>query len=424
MNAKIKSADKFSTYHILLIVLLSFTQFTVVLDFMIISPLGDMVMKSMQLTPAQFGLCVAGYALMAGVSGMLTAGFADRYDRKKLLLFFYAGFIIGTILCGLTTSYAMLLFARIVTGFFGGVIGSVSLAIVADVFPLEKRGRVMAFVQMGFAASQVLGIPIGLLIANAFNWQMPFFMIGGVALIVCAVIVLKMKPITEHLAPNNKESAIAHFWETVSNSYYRSGFLATALLSLGGFLLIPWASAFAINNLSVTKPQLPVLFMITGICSIIVMPIIGKVSDKVDKFKIFAIASVCAIAMIIIYTNLTKAPFWQIALLNASMMVCVLSRVIPATALTTALPDIHDRGAYMSISSSLQQIAGGFAAGIGGLIIVQHDKLQPIANYNILGYLSATILVASILAILRVNVRVTRHKQINDASKYPEMGII
>jgi multidrug resistance protein len=391
MNSKIKATDKFSTYHILLIVLLSFTQFTVVLDFMIISPLGDMVMKSMQLTPSQFALFVAAYALMAGLSGMLTAGFADRYDRKKLLLFFYTGFIIGTILCGFTTSYAMLLFARIVTGFFGGVIGSVSLAIVADVFQLEKRGRVMAFVQMGFAASQVLGIPIGLFIANAFNWQMPFFMIAGVALIVCAMIIFKMRPITAHLSQKNNESAIVHLWETLSSPYYRSGFLATALLSLGGFLLIPWASAFAINNLSISKSELPVLFMITGICSLIVMPVIGKISDKVDKFRIFTIASICAIVMIVIYTNLIAAPFWEVAVLNAAMMICVLSRVIPATALTTALPDAYDRGAYMSINSSLQQIAGGLAAGIGGLIIVQSNKIQPITNYNILGYLKAAI---------------------------------
>jgi predicted MFS family arabinose efflux permease len=368
---------------------------------------------------------VAGYALMAGVSGMLTAGFADRYDRKKLLLFFYAGFIIGTILCGLTTSYAMLLFARIVTGFFGGVIGSVSLTIVADVFPLEKRGRVMGFVQMGFAASQVLGIPIGLFIANTFNWQMPFFMIAGISMLVCVVIILKMRPITEHLFRESKVSAFRHLWETLSSHYYRSGFLATALLSLGGFLLIPWASAFAINNLLVTKSQLPVLFIITGSCSLIIMPVIGKMSDRINKFKIFTIGCLCAIVMIVIYTNLTAAPFWEVATLNAVMMICVLSRVIPATALTTALPAIHDRGAFMSISSSLQQIAGGLAAGLGGLIVLQPDKLQPIQNYNILGYITSIITIASIFALYRVNLFVSRNKKNSAPEKdYPVMEIV
>src|SRR3954470_25057026 len=168
---------KFSPYQALAIVLLALTQFTVVLDFMVMSPLGDMLMKSMSLTTKQFGFAVSGYAFSAGISGLLTAGFADKFDRKKLLLFFYVGFIAGTLFCGLSTSYHMLIAARILTGLFGGVIGSISLAIVADLFPLQQRGRAMGLIQMGFGASQVLGIPIGLYIANQWGWQSPFLMI-------------------------------------------------------------------------------------------------------------------------------------------------------------------------------------------------------------------------------------------------------
>src|SRR4051812_1599529 len=168
--------SKFSPHQVLVIVLLALTQFTVVLDFMVMSPLGDMLMKSMNLTTGQFGLAVSSYAFSAGISGLLTAGFADRFDRKKLLLFFYVGFIVGTLLCGLAASYPMLIAARIITGLFGGVIGSISMAIVADLFPIEKRGRVMGFMQMGFGASQVLGIPISLYLANHLGWQAPFLM--------------------------------------------------------------------------------------------------------------------------------------------------------------------------------------------------------------------------------------------------------
>jgi predicted MFS family arabinose efflux permease len=163
------SQNKFTSHQILVIVLLALTQLTVVLDFMVMSPLGDMLMKSMNLPTEKFGYVVSGYAFSAGISGLLTAGFADRFDRKKLLLFFYIGFILGTLLCGLSNSYLMLLIARIVTGIFGGVIGSISLAIVADLFPIQKRGRVMGFMQMGFGASQVLGIPISLAIANKWD---------------------------------------------------------------------------------------------------------------------------------------------------------------------------------------------------------------------------------------------------------------
>ncbi len=168
---------KFTSYQVLVIVLLALTQFTVILDFMVMSPLGDMLMKSMELTTSQFGFAVSAYAFSAGISGLLTAGFADKFDRKKLLLFFYVGFIAGTLFCGLSTTYLMLLAARIITGLFGGVIGSISMAIVADLFPLHQRGRAMGFMQMGFGASQVLGIPISLYIANHWGWQSPFIMI-------------------------------------------------------------------------------------------------------------------------------------------------------------------------------------------------------------------------------------------------------
>ncbi|MEI6088017.1 MAG: MFS transporter, partial [Bacteroidota bacterium] len=170
-------SDKFTPYQILVIFLLAVTQFTVVLDFMVMSPLGDMLMKSMNLKTSQFGMAVSAYAFSAGISGLLTAGFADKFDRKKLLLFFYIGFIVGTLCCGLAHNYLMLIVARIITGLFGGVIGSISMAIVADLFPIQKRGRVMGFMQMGFGASQVLGIPISLYLANAWGWQSPFLMI-------------------------------------------------------------------------------------------------------------------------------------------------------------------------------------------------------------------------------------------------------
>src|SRR4026209_781977 len=190
---------KFTSYQALAIVLLALTQFTVVLDFMVMSPLGDMLMKSMSLTTKQFGFAVSGYAISAGISGLLTAGFADRFDRKKLLLFFYVGFIAGTLFCGLASTYFMLIFARIVTGVFGGVIGSISMAIMADLFPLQQRGRAMGYIQMGFGASQVLGIPIGLFIANHWGWQSPFFMIVGLASIIWLITMLKLQPITKHL---------------------------------------------------------------------------------------------------------------------------------------------------------------------------------------------------------------------------------
>ena len=379
-------------------------------------------MKSMSLSTRQFGAAVSAYAFSAGISGLLTAGYADRFDRKKLLLFFYVGFIAGTLLCGLTTTYPMLLGARIVTGLFGGVIGSISLAIVADLFPLAKRGRVMGFMQMGFGASQVLGIPIALFIANIWGWQSPFLMIVGIASTVWLIIMFTMQPINKHLALKNDKNPLMHLFHTVAKGRYVLGFLATALLSLGGFMMMPWGSAFAVNNLLVTYDQLPVLFMVSGVASLAVMPLIGRLSDRVDKFKIFTIASCWTMVMVVIYTNLAPIPFWSVLVMNVLFMSGILSRIVPAMALVTAVPEMHDRGAFMSINSSLQQMAGGVAAMVGGLIVVQKDNYSPLEHYNTLGYIIVVLSIISIYLVYQVN-RIVSDKK-DEGAIIPESAVL
>ena len=394
---------KFTPYQVLAVLLLALTQFTVVLDFMVMSPLGDMLMKTMSLTTRQFGLAVSAYAFSAGISGLLTAGFADKFDRKRLLLFFYIGFIGGTFFCSVANTYPLLLAARIVTGLFGGVIGSISLAIVADLFSLQVRGRAMGFIQMGFGASQVLGIPISLYIANRWGWQSPFRMIVGLAAIICIVVAIKLEPVVEHLRVKNKDNAFLHLWHTIKQRNYRIGFLSTALLSIGGFMMMPWSSAFSINNLHVTPQQLPLLFMVGGVTSLIIMPLIGRLSDKIDKFKVFMGAALWMIVIVLIYTHLTPVYFGIVITVNILLMIGIMSRMVPAMALTSALPQMQDRGAFMSINSSLQQIAGGIAAAVGGMIVVQQTKTSPLQHYDILGYVIVAIIILSILMVYRVS---------------------
>jgi predicted MFS family arabinose efflux permease len=370
---------------------------------MVLSPLGDFLIKDLDISTTQFGLVVSAYAFSAGISGLLTAGFADRYDRKKLLLFFYTGFIAGTLLCGLANTYQVLLVARIITGLFGGVIGSISMAIITDLFPLEQRGRVMGFVQMGFGASQVLGIPISLYLANHWGWQAPFLMVVGVAAIIAVLLMVKMQPVTTHLALQHDRSAVTHLLKTLANRHYRIGYTATAFLSIGGFMMMPFGSAFAINNLKVTPEQLPLLFMVSGVGALIIMPLVGKLSDKVDKLKLLAIASVYMMVMVVIYTNLTPQPLWIIMALNVMMLAGILSRMVPSTALVSAVPEMQDRGAFMSVNSSLQQIAGGIAAAIAGMIVVQKDKFSPLEHYDTLGYVMVGVSAISIWLTWRVS---------------------
>ena len=404
MKQEKQTSIPFTGHQKFTIFILAITMFTVVLDFMVMSPLGDILMKSLSLKPSHFGFAVSADAFSAGISGLLTAGFADRYDRKKLLLFFYTGFIAGTILCGIANTYPLLLGARIITGLFGGVIGSISFAIVADLFDLQHRGRVMGFIQMGFGASQVLGIPIGLYLSNLWGWHAPFLWIAVMAVIVAILIAVRLEPLTKHLAVQQDRSAFRHLLHTVRKKDYRIGFSATALMSIGGFMMMPFGSAFAINNLHITQHQLPLLFMVAGLSTLIVMPLIGKLSDKVDKFKIFTLASAWMVIMVLIYTNLSVTPLWIVMVFNVLMMAGIMSRMIPSSALITAVPVLQDRGAFMSINSSLQQIAGGIAAAIAGMIVVQKDKFSPLEHYNTLGYIIVVITAISVFLLYRVSI--------------------
>ncbi|MEJ5053002.1 MFS transporter [Sphingobacterium sp. MYb382] len=401
MEKKINTS--FSGYEKFVIFILAITQFTVILDFMVMSPLGDMLIKSLDMNTQDFGIAVSAYAFSAGISGLLTAGFADKFDRKKLLLFFYVGFILGTLFCGLANSYPTLVAARIFTGLFGGVIGSISMAIITDVFQLEKRGRVMGFVQMGFGASQVLGIPIGLYIAHKWAWEAPFFMIVAMSIFIALSIAFWLRPVNAHLAIQQDKKALLHLYHTVKNKDYRIGFLATALLSIGGFMMMPFGTVFAVNNLGISEEQLPLLFMMSGLSSLAVMPFIGKLSDRVSKFKLFAIASILLVIVCLVYTHLSVTPLVWVIVTNIFMMVAIMGRMVPSSALNSAVPDMKDRGAFMSINASLQQISGGIGAAIAGVIVYQQTKNSPLINYEIVGYVVAVISVIGVVAMSRVN---------------------
>ena len=396
-----KNTSPFSSYQWILISLLSLTQFTVVLDFMVMSPLGDLLIKDLSIKPSEFGLVVSSYALAAGFSGMITAGFADRFDRKKLLLFFYAGFIIGTLFCGLSQTYHQIVFSRIFTGVFGGVMSSISLAIIADTFHLNQRGRAMSFIQMGFGLSQILGIPISLFIAGRWNWQTPFFLIVMLSIFMFFSILLgiKSQPVNPLQSSNN---AFNHLLNTMKNKHYRIGFLATAFMSLGGYFMMPWGSTFAVNNVGIPQTMLPLMFMIVGLATFFIMPLIGVLSDKINKYKLFLIASLVMVLAVSVYVHLGATSLTVLILVNIVMMGGIMARMVPSQALSSAVPEAADRGAYMSINASLQQLAGGVAAFIGGMIVFQKSPSAPLERFDLLGYVVIAVIAINIFFTYRV----------------------
>jgi predicted MFS family arabinose efflux permease len=377
---------RFSRYQKFVIAMLAFLQFSLILDFMIMSPLGAMMIPDLHITPRQFGLAVSSYAFSAAASGLLAAGFADRFDRKRLLLFFYAGFILGTLLCALATTYPMLLGARIVTGLFGGVIGSVVLAIATDLFALSMRGRVMGFIQTAFAASQVLGLPAGLFFANHWGWHAPFLAIIAVAVPAGLVIVFGMKPVSAHLALKQERSPFMHLAHTITERRYWMAFLLTMALPTGGYMLMPFGTTYLVNNIGLSFAVLPTIYLITGLATVFVGPLVGKAADRFGKFRVFLFGSLLTLVMVAIWTDMGPEPLAVVIIVNVLLFTGIFSRMIPAQALVSAIPEVTKRGAFNAISASLQQLAGGVGAAAAGAVIVQAPSGM-LLHFNWVGYI-------------------------------------
>ncbi|MEO6279015.1 MFS transporter [Roseateles sp.] len=359
----------FTPYQRFATALLTLLQFAVILDFMIMSPLGALIMPAMGMTTQQFGLVVSAYAFSAGAAGLLTAGFADRFDRKRLLLFFYSGFLLGTLWCGLATSFESLLLARIVTGLFGGVIGSIVMAIAADLFEPALRGRVMGLLQGGFAASQVLGLPFGLYLATRWDWHTPFFALVAFGVVGGGLIAWRMRPVTAHLALKNDRSAFGHLWHTVAQKRHLHAFAITALLTTGGFMIMPFASAFSVHNVGIDLQHLPVVYLVTGISTMFVAPLVGRLSDRLGPLPVFYVGSAITIVMVAIYTRLGPSSLTTLIVINVVMFAGIFSRMVPWQVIVTGIPAPEQRGAFTAINAALQQLAGGLAALVSGHIV-------------------------------------------------------
>ena len=397
----------FSRYQSLLIALLAFTQFTLILDFTIMSPLGVIMMPSLDITAGQFGVAVSAYAFSAGISSILAAGFADRFDRKRLLLFFYVGFTLGTALCAMAQDYHVLLLGRIVTGLFGGVIGSVVLAIIIDLFPLHMRGRVMGFVQMAFGASQVLGIPAGLFLANRWNWHACFTAIVGLSIAAMLVIVFAMQPVDAHLRLKQAANPFRHLIATVGQPRYTLAFAVTTLTATGGYMLMPFGSAYTVHNLGIDIVDLPTIYLVSGLFSIVMGPLVGRASDAFGKYPTFVFGSMVSIVMVLIYTHLGPVSLTTAIVVNVLLFVGIFSRMIPSQALMSAIPEPGQRGSFSAVSASLQQLSGGLGSVLAAAIVAQEPN-GSLIHFDRLGYVVAATSTVLIVAMYFVQKSVAK----------------
>lgn len=385
--------------------LLSTLNFTHILDFMIMMPLGVYLMPFLKISPLEFSLLVSAYTLSAGISGFLAAFFVDNFDRKKILLLAYILFLIGTIGCGLAPTFYFLLFARIFAGVFGGLIGAQVSSIIADTFSYEIRGQAMGFIMSGFAVASTLGVPFALFLANRLSWHAPFLLVGLIGFILVPFIIKFLPKIDGHI--NTKKQTLDQKVEILTsvlqNKTQRNAIFFTFLMMGGHFLMVPLINPFMINNIGYDTDFTPLIYLVGGIASFISSNFLGKLADKQGKLKVYTWCLLAAIPLIITITNLPPATKPSITLaVFAVWFAASTGRGVSGSAMVSNVVDSATRGSFQSFNSSMQQLGTGLAAFVAGLIVTVDPQTNALIGYNYVGYLSMLILLCSLFLARKI----------------------
>jgi predicted MFS family arabinose efflux permease len=397
----------------LLLFILAAIQFTNIVDFMIMMPMGDILQKQLQITPSQYGWLVSSYGLAAGATAFAGVFYLDNIDRKRALIFAYLGFMIGTMSSAIVPNtsdphlnYILFIGTRILTGLTGGLLGGLVMSIVGDVIPLERRGRAMGTITLAFSLASILGMPLTLTLVDFFknNWHVPFYLVSALSLPIWIIAFRAIPAMNAHMlnrtvAYNRLDTLKSVF----SNPQQRSALVFTMLLVLGQFTVISFLTPYNINNVGLQQNDVKYIYLVGGICTVASGMLVGKAVDKFGRFRIFTIFAFISVIPILIATNLSHIGLWAV-LANAGLFFSVISgRMIPANTIITAVVDPKNRAGFMSLNSAAQSIASGSSAAIAGMIIYQADEHSPLENYNYVGYLAiaATMLALVVLRKLK-----------------------
>jgi predicted MFS family arabinose efflux permease len=380
-----------------LLLVLASMQFTHIVDFMIIMPLGPEYMKEMGLSPEQFGRMVSAYTISAGVASLFAARFLDRFDRKTALLWLYGGFTVGTLLCAAAPTYTLLLAARTVAGAFGGVTAATVLAIVGDAFPHSRRGTAMGVLMYGFSLATVAGLPMGLVLAEHFGWQAPFIGLGILSAGMLTLAAILLPSFRGHLAgePLENESTLAVAFEP---NHIRAFLLMLALVS-SSFLVAPFVATYLEFNVGLAKESLKYVYLCGGLTTMLTLTLFGKLSDRYGKLRVFWIAGFACVVPFLWIPNLPRdTPMFVVLLATTAMFVFTSGRMVPAMALITNSAAPRVRGSFMSLNSAVQQFGAGLATWIGGLLLNKVEGQEgELIGYSKVGMLAAGAVVASVL---------------------------
>jgi MFS transporter, DHA1 family, inner membrane transport protein len=376
----------------ILLLLLAAINFTHILDFMVIMPLGNYLIPYFQISTQQFSLIVSAYSYSAFASGIIAAFVIDNFDRKKSLLFGYTGFIIGTFLCGIAPDYKFLIAARILAGLFGGLIGAQVLSIVADTFPYEKRGRAMGYLMAAFSVASVLGVPISLYIANLFSWHAPFILVAAMGFVLIPFTVRFIPPMEGHLVLSKERKPAEAFMIIFSRKSALVALALSALIMFGHFLIIPFWNPFLEFNVGFSKSEIPLTYVVGGVATLFSAPLFGRLADIHGKLKIFTICSILTLPFVYFITNMPAMPFYYVLIVTGIWFVVANGRSIASQAMISNVIEPQYRGSFMSLNSSFQQLFVGSASFVAGLMVSNDPLTKRIYHYHWVGYLSIAVL--------------------------------
>jgi predicted MFS family arabinose efflux permease len=386
----------------LLLYTLATVQFTHIMDFMIMMPLGPQFMRSFGISPTQFGFLVSAYSFSAGALGFATGFFMDRFDRKRALLVFYSGFVLGTLCCALAPNYFTLLLARTVAGGFGGVAGSIVLAIVGDVIPFERRGGAMGVIMTAFSLASILGLPVGLLFAHWFSWHAPFLLLVGFGLVILAVSHRLLPDLPPHPHASAHDAWVQMRTILTRPNHLRAFALITALTA-GGALIYPYLTPSMVANAALPESLMSLIYIFGGGATLLTSPWFGRLADRLGKLKVFTWLILLSALPTLAITHMVPLPVWAILIVTTSYMIFTSGRFVPAMALITASVEPRYRGGFMSVNSAVQQIAAGLATSLVALM-VGSDAQGHITGYGRAGWLAVLTIAASVYIIRHLQV--------------------
>jgi len=382
-----------------IIFLLAAINFTQVLDFVNMVPLSIYLIPSLHISAFQFSTLVASYSISAFFSGIIAALLIDRHDRKVSLLIAFTGFLIGSFACGIAPNYVTLLIARIVSGTFGGLLGAQLYSIVADIFSYERRGRAMGIVMSAFAIASVIGIPLSLLLTNVFNsnWHLPFLANGFVGLLLLPLMLKYLPSMKGHITTHSSPTIFGSLASPMKIGIQRSALVFSCLFMFGHFLVIPFIPSYLEFNKGFTKLQIPLILLCGGLTSFAAAIYLGRFSDKKGKLPIFLWSVLISLFLVIILTDMPSMNLPTVLLFFGLLFMVVTSRIVMAQSMISNVVSQNQRGSFMSVNGSMQQLGQGMASLIAGVIVKTNRTTHQLSNYNWVGYLSIAVLIVAVI---------------------------